>query len=108
MRYNRKWIKHWRVQLMALKETIDYDKPEGDLKEIEGLDQALLETGIQSMLHYMSAEDIAAIMKEVIGDIVASENDQRHWRNREDHEIGRMLHEDIGLIQAKPPSDGWH
>ena len=108
MRYNRKWIKHWRAQLMALEETINYDKPEGELKEIEGLNQAMLETSILGMLYYMTPENLAAFMKEVLADIVASEDDQRHWRQREALEIGRMLHEDIGLIQAKPPSDDWH
>jgi len=108
MRYNRKWIKHWRVQLEALQETIDYDKPNGELKEIEGLHQAMLETSILGMLSYMTPENLAAFMKEVLADIVASEENQRHWCHREAREIGKMLHEDIGLIQAKPPSDHWH
>lgn len=91
MRHNRKWVRQWRVKLMELEDTIDYDKP-GDLGEVTGLAQAMLETSILDMLIRLDPETIADLMQATLRDIVTSQDNPRHWRNRETDEIRKMWH----------------
>ncbi len=107
-RQNRKWIKTWRLKLMDLRNTIDYDRPD-DLKEIEGLDQAMLEDCILSMPFYRDAHDIDAHVKAVLHDIAASEKDPHHWRHKEAEEIRKILRERTQLYLLTPtPRDRLH
>jgi hypothetical protein len=97
VRRNRKWVKHWRVKLFRLAETIDLEHPDS-FRRIQALDTAMLEVSIMSLLAYCEPADLQTLLVAVLHDIVASEDDPRHWRSKESEKLRKAF-----FRQSAPP-----
>jgi len=111
MRFNprkRKWVRYWRIKLMEFEDTIDYDKP-GNMDDITGLLQAMLEESILGLLNMTEPENVAALLENTLGEIVASGRSPRHWRHKDAAKIRQLWQQrQQASLTARPPHDHLH
>jgi hypothetical protein len=77
---------------MEFEDTIDYDKP-GNMDDITGLLQAMLEESILGLLNMTEPKNVAALLENTLGEIVASSRSPRHWRHKDAAKIQQLWQE---------------
>jgi hypothetical protein len=82
-RAQRDSIKAWRKKLLALSRSVDTGDVNRDLRELDALDIAMIETGIYGLLGLMKDHATSDIVEDILNDILSSHGDPTHWRNTE-------------------------